>query len=139
MPVLSNTTVDTRWARLERLAAPEQDPGLGAATGADHDRRRRGEAHRAGAGDDDDADERGQGEGQPRLGPEREPGDEREHGDDEDDGHEHLADPVGQALDRRLRALGVLDERDDPGERRVAPDPRRAEDERPGARSGSPR
>ena len=118
---------------LERLAAAEEDPGLRAATGAGHDRRRRGQAHRAGAGDDDDADERGQGEGQPRLGPEYEPGDEREHGDDEDRGHEHLADPVGQALDRRLRALGMLDERDDPGERRIGPDSRRTEDERPGA------
>ena len=34
--------------------------------------------------------------------------------------HEDLADPVGEPLDRRLRALGVLDEGDDPGERRVA-------------------
>ena len=37
---------------LERLAAPDQDAGLGAAAGADHDRRRRRQAHRARAGDD---------------------------------------------------------------------------------------
>ncbi len=123
---------------LERFSAPEQDPGLRATTGAGHDRRRCGQAHRAGACDDDDADERGQGEGQPRLGSEHEPGDEREHGDNEDRGHEHFADAVGQALDRCLRALGMFDERDDPGERRVGPDPRRAEDERPGAIQGGP-
>ena len=34
--------------------------------------------------------------------------------------------------DRRLRSLGALDELDDAGERRVAPDPRRPHDERAG-------
>ena len=52
-------------------------------------------------------------------------GGDQEHGRDED-----LADPVGQALDRGLGALGVLDQLDDPRQRRVAPDARRAHDER---------
>ena len=56
---------------LERLAAADEDPRLGALAGADHDRRRRGEAHGARAGDDHDADERGQRERQARLRPER--------------------------------------------------------------------
>ena len=51
---------------------------------------------------------------------------------DEDERHEDLGDPVGQALDRRLRALGALDEVDDPGQRGVAPDAGRAHDERAG-------
>ena len=63
-------------------------------------------------------------------GPNSEPGDERQRRDDEDRRHERLADPVREPLDRRLRALGVLDEGDDPGERRVGADPRRPEDER---------
>ncbi len=41
-------------------------------------------------------------------------------------------DPVGQALDRRLRALGALDQLDDPGEDRVAADARRPHHERAG-------
>ena len=45
---------------------------------------------------------------------------------------EHLGDAVGQARDRRLGALRPLDEVDDPGESRVAPDARRAHDEAAG-------
>ncbi len=41
-------------------------------------------------------------------------------------------DPVGKALDGRLRALRTTDELDDASERRVAPDTRGAHDERPG-------
>ena len=124
--------------RLERLAAPEQDPGLGAAAGADHDRGRRREAHRAGAGDDDDADERGQRERQPRLRPEQPPARERGDREDHDRRHERLADAVGEPLDRRLAALGLLDEGDDPGQRRVGADARRPEQERPGRVDGRP-
>ena len=122
--------------RLERLAAPDEDAHLGALAGPDHDRRGRGEAHGARAGDDHDADEGREREGEPRLRPEHEPDDERagrdqEHGRDED-----LADPVGQALDRGLGALRALDQLDDPGERRVAPDARRAHHERAGRVDG---
>ena len=70
---------------LERLAAADEDAGLRAAPGPDHDRGRRGEAHRARAGDDEDRDERDQGVGQPRLGTERHPDEERRGRDDEDE------------------------------------------------------
>jgi hypothetical protein len=46
------------------------------------------------------------------------------------DRHEHRADPVGQLLDRRLAALGTLDELDDPGQGRLAADPGGPHDER---------
>ena len=42
------------------------------------------------------------------------------------------ADPIGQALDRRLRPLGSLDHRDDRGENGVATDAGRAHDHRTG-------
>ena len=41
---------------LERLGVAEQDAGLGALAGPDHDRGRRGQAEGAGAGDDQDGD-----------------------------------------------------------------------------------
>ena len=123
---------------LERLATADEDAGLRATTGPDHDRGRRRQAHRARAGDDQDRDERGQGEGQAWLRAGDEPGEERRRGDDQDERHEHLGDAVGEALDRRLRALGPLDEVDDAGQRRVAPDPRRAHHERAGRVLGRP-
>ena len=54
VPVLSRTTGRHAVRHLERLAAADQDPRLGAATGPDHDGGRRREAHRARAGDDED-------------------------------------------------------------------------------------
>ena len=67
-----------------------------------------------------------------------EPDDEGERRDDEDERHEDLGDPVGEALDRRLRALGTLDEVDDARQRGVAPDAGRAHDERAGRVLGRP-
>ena len=123
---------------LERLAAADEDPGLGALPRPDHDRGRRGEAHRARAGDDHDADERGEREREPRLRADQHPGDERQRRDHEHERHEHLADPVGEPLDRRLGALRALDELDDPRERGVATHARRAHDERAGGVDGGP-
>ena len=57
----------------------------------------------------------------------------------EDERHEHLADPVGEALDRRLGALGALDQLDDPREGGVAPDAGGAHDERAGGVDASRR
>ena len=48
------------------------------------------------------------------------------------DRHEDLGDAIGEALDRRLRPLGALDELDDPRQRRVAPDPVGSHHERAG-------
>ena len=47
-------------------------------------------------------------------------------------GTKYAGDRVGQALHRRLRALGLLDQPDDLGERRVRADLGRAEDEAAG-------
>ena len=49
--------------RLEHLGALDQDAELGAAAGADEQRRRRGESERARAGDDQHGDRRGEREG----------------------------------------------------------------------------
>ena len=57
----------TRCGRLQGLAAPDQDAGLGAPAGADHDRRRRGQPQRARAGDDEHRHRRAQRLRQPRL------------------------------------------------------------------------
>jgi hypothetical protein len=50
--------------------------------------------------------------------------------DGQHDRHEDPADPIGQPLDRRLGTLGSADQVHDLGQRRVAPDPRRPEQER---------
>ena len=119
--------------RLERLAAADEDPGLGALAGADHDRGRRREAHRARAGDDHDPDECREREREPRLRAEQRTRRRTSPTATHDDGRdEDLGDPVGEALDRRLRALRALDELDDPGQGRVAADARRAHHERAG-------
>ena len=115
---------------LERLAAPDQHACLRAPPRADHDRRRRREAHRAWAGDDQDRGEGREREGQLRLGADQEPGHEREGCRDQHERHEDLAHAVGEALDRRLAALGLADQLDDPSERRVPADTRRAQHER---------
>ena len=123
---------------LEGLAAADEDPCLGTTTGADHDRGRRGEPHRARAGDDEDRDERGQRQRETRFRAGDEPDDEGGRRHDQDDRHEDLGDPVGEALDRRLRTLGTLDEVDDARQRGVAPDAGRAHDERAGRVLGRP-
>ena len=53
-------------------------------------------------------------------GPSEQPDREGERRDADDGRHEPAGDPVGHALDRRLRALRALDEADDLGQRRVA-------------------
>ena len=59
---------------------------------------------------------------QPRLGPEMVPGDERQDREDHHRRHEVARDRVDHALDRRLRALRVLDHADDAGERGILAD-----------------
>ena len=44
-----------------------------------------------------------------------------ERGDAEHHRNEHRGHPIGQSLDRRPRALRLLDEPHDPGQRRLAP------------------
>ena len=83
---------------------------------------RRGQTERAGAGDDERRHEHDRGVDEPRLGPEEIPDDEREDREDHHGRHEVAGHDVDDALDRRLRALRVLDHADDVGERRVLAD-----------------
>ena len=117
---------------LERLGVAEQDAGLGALARADHDRGRRGEPERAGAGDDQDGDGVEQREVEGGRRADDEPDDERQRREPEHGRDEVAGDDVGQALDRRPRALGLGHEPDDPGEHGVRADPRRPEGQRPG-------
>ena len=106
---------------LQRFRVPEEDAVLGSLPRPDHDRRRRREPEGARAGDDEDGDrvEQGEVEGWRRAGDV--PRDERQGGDGEHDRDEDPGDGVGQSLDRRPRALGLLDEADDLGQDRVGP------------------
>ena len=116
--------------RLERGAVADQDPVLGALAGADHDRRRRGQPERAGARDHEHGDEVEQRVRERGLRADDEPDDERERGDADDGGHEVARDHVGEARDRRLGALRLLDEAHDLRQRRLAADAGGAERER---------
>ena len=113
--------------RLEHLGALDQDAELGAAPGADHQRRRRRQAQRARAGDDQHGDRGGERGRRAAAGaePEAEGGD----GEPDHDRHEDAGDPVGQALHLGLAVLGVLDEPGHLGELGVGADPGRAHDE----------
>ena len=129
VPVLSRTTVSTAPGGLQHLGALDQQAELGAAAGADHERRRGGEAERAGAGDDEDGDRGGERERRALAG--AEPERQRGHRERDDDRDEHARDPVRQPLDRRLAGLGVLDEPGDLGQRGVGADLGRADDQAP--------
>ena len=115
---------------LEDLGALDQDPELGAAAGADHQRGRRRETERARAGDDQHRD--GGGEGRADIAGEHEPADERRERDRDHDGHEDGGDPVDETLDRRLACLRLGDETGDLRQRRVGADLRRLDDEAAG-------
>jgi hypothetical protein len=104
----------------------------GAAGDPDGEGGRRGEAEGAGAGDDQDGDRRAQRGTERRRRPQYEPHDERRGGDDKDDRDEDRRDAVHEALDRRLRPLGLLDQANDRREYRVATDLRRAHAKRAG-------
>ena len=123
VPVLSRTTAVDALRELERRAVADEDAVLGALAGADHDRRRRGEAHRARAGNDQHRDRARQGIGEARLGAEQSQPRRSAPRSPMTSRHEPPRDPVGDPLDRRLRALRSFDERDDLGERRVPADP----------------
>ena len=95
-----------RFHALQRLGVADQNARLRAAADADHDRHRRGKAERAGAGDDQHRDGGDQRVGEARLRPERRPGGEgqrpRPRSPPARTSPRHL---IGEALDRRARAL----------------------------------
>ena len=106
---------------LQRRRVADDDAGLRAAPGADHDRGRRGEAQRARAGDDQHGHGAHQGLRPAAQPPPRErEGDERDHDDHRD---EHARDAIGQALDRRLGALRLGDQAHDPASSVRVPTP----------------
>ncbi len=110
----------------EDLGALEEQPELGAAPGAYHQRGRGGQPERAGAGDDQHGDGGGERRGEPAAGDQ--PHDEGAHGQGDDDGDEHPGDAVGEALDCGLAVLGVLDQRH-LGQLGVGADPGRLHDQ----------
>ena len=116
-----------RARRLEHLGSLDDDAELGAATGADHDRRRCGQAEGARAGDDQHRDRGRDGDGRRLTGAEPEP--ERGGGDGDHGRDEHRGDAVGEALHRCLAGLGVVDEAGDLGELGVGADAHGAHDE----------
>ena len=106
---------------LEHLGAPDEDPELRAAPGADHQRGRRGEAERARARDDQHGDGGGERLRRRRRSASEPAGErrEREHDHDRD---EDRRDAVDEPLDRRLARLRLGDEPGDLRERRVGAD-----------------
>ena len=115
--------------RLEHLGALDQDPELGAAAGADHQRGRRRQPEGARAGDDQHRDGGGERDGRAVGGGGGQPEPERGDGERDHDRHEDRRHPVGEALDGRLAGLGVLDEPGDLRQRGVGADPGRLHDE----------
>ncbi len=105
---------------LERLGVSDQDAGLRAEAGADHDRGRRGEAERARAGDHQHGDGIDEGVGEIAVGPH--PVAEGQQRDADHHRHEDRRHLVGQTLHRCLRSLRLLDETDDAGQQRVRAD-----------------
>ena len=122
----------------EGFGGADEDAGLGALAGADHDRQWGGQPQRARAGDDQHRDGGDQGEGQRGRRSGDEPGRERGHRDRDDGGHEVGGDRVGEPLDRRLGRLGLLHQPDDLGQHGVGADLGGAYPQRAGAVDGRP-
>src|SRR5438093_34970 len=99
---------------------------------ADHDRRGRRDAQRAGARDDQDRDEEHESVCD-RLAEGHGPEEKRERGDSHDRGDENGGHAIREALDRRARSLGVLDEFDDLVQGRVRTDARGPDSDQTGA------
>ena len=97
---------------------------LSAAAGADHDRHRRGETQCTRTRDDQHGDRIDERVGEPRLGTNSRPDDERHDRHHDDRGHEPCGHRVGEALNRRARALRLGDHPHDLREQRVAADSR---------------
>ena len=114
----------------ERFGVLDQDPLLGAATNADHDRHWRRESQRARAGDDQHGHRRDESIDEGGLGAEGRPGGEREDSDRDQQWHEPGGHLVGEPLDRCARALRGRDHLHDLRQQRIAADFLRAHDKR---------
>ncbi len=118
---------------LQRFRGADEDAGLGALSGTDHDGQWRGEAERAGTRDDQHRDRGHQREGQRGRRSGHEPHCERDDGDGDHGRHEIGGSGVGQALDRGLGCLRLPHQPNDLGEHRVRADLGRADPQRAGA------
>ena len=116
----------------QRLARPDQDSGLGALAGTDHDRQRGGHAERARAGDDQHRHRGHQRQRERRGRAGGEPHRERDDRDPHHGRHEIPGDGVGEPLDRGLGRLGLPHQRDDLRQHGVGADLLGAHPQRPG-------
>ena len=119
---------------LQRLGALKQNAHLGALAGADHNGDGRGQAQRARAADHQHSD--GGGERLIHVAGQCHPHHKGHGRDHEYHRHEHAGDFVGQSSNGCLGGVGVLDELDNLGERRVSAHTRSAEGKRSGAVDG---
>ena len=103
---------------LEGVAAADEDAQRRGPPAADHHGHRRGQAHGARAGHEQHGDGAEHGGARRSRPPATRP--RKVSGRDGQDGRdEHRADPVGQALEGRLVALGVVDQALEPGQHRL--------------------
>ena len=116
---------------LQRLGALKQNAHLGALAGTNHNGDGRGQAQRARAADHQHG--HGGGERLVYAAGQRHPRHKGHGRDRKHHGHKHAGDLIGHAGDGRLGGVGVLDELDDFGERRVGAHARGAEGKRSGA------
>ena len=138
VPVLSSTTVSTVRVDSRTSGPLISSPSCAPRPVPTMQRGRRGEAERAGAGDDQHGDGGGEREAsRSRRCRARTPSVASDSADDDRD--EDAGDAVGEALDRRLAGLGVLDQAGDLGERGVGADLGRADDEAPAGVDGRAR
>ena len=93
---------------LERFGILEEDPGLCAASGADHDGHGRGQAESAWAGNDEHGDRIHDRVGETRFGTPDGPGGKRERGDRNHGGDKPCSHLVGKTLNRGACALRRL-------------------------------
>ena len=119
---------------LQRLGALKQNAHLGALAGAHHNGDGRGQAECARAADHQHG--HGGGERLVYAAGQRHPYRKGHGRDHEHHGHKHAGDLVGQAGDGRLGGVGVLDELDDFGKRRVGAHACGTEGKRTGAVDG---
>ncbi len=103
---------------LQCLAVLEQNALLCTNAGANHDGRWRCQSQRTGAGDDQHSHHVDHALGKAHAAKD-EPGEEGDQGHADHHRHKDPRDPVGQPLDRRLRALGLFHQADDLSQRRL--------------------
>ena len=108
---------------LQRFRVLDEDTGLCALTGADHDGHRGGQAERARARDDEHRDGVHERVSEARRGAPDAPGHEREGRCEQNGRDEVPGQAIRQPLNRRARALRLPDHPHDLCEQRLRPDP----------------